>query len=104
MKTIYGPAESSILCIGTLLQRTLPPNILGKPIISRIWVTQPHNPNILVPIGSVGEICIQGPLLARGYLNDPERTSASFLDSPAFLAGTESIHGTRIYRTGDLTR
>lgn len=104
LKTIYGPAESSILCIWTPLQKTSPPNILGKPIASRIWVTQPQNPNILVPIGSVGEVCIQGPLLARGYLNDPDRTSASFLDDPSFLTGTDSIHRSRIYRTGDLAR
>ncbi|MEU5057495.1 MULTISPECIES: amino acid adenylation domain-containing protein [unclassified Streptomyces] len=44
----------------------------------------------------VGEICIAGAGLARGYLGDTERTAKSFTVSPAT--------GERVYRTGDWGR
>lgn len=48
------------------------------------------------PIGVEGEICIGGMGLAQGYLNDLDKTAASFVWRNA---GAE-----RIYRTGDLGR
>ena len=51
-----------------------------------------------VPIGttvvreSAGQLEISGPVLAEGYLGDPERTAAAFRDDD----------GVRWYRTGDL--
>ncbi|GAB2475940.1 hypothetical protein GCM10027063_15950 [Promicromonospora xylanilytica] len=48
-----------------------------------------------VPPGVVGELCIGGHGVARGYVGDPERTAQSFVESAA--------HG-RLYRTGDLGR
>ncbi|MEU6117410.1 amino acid adenylation domain-containing protein [Streptomyces sp. NPDC047117] len=46
------------------------------------------------PTGVPGELYIAGDGLARGYLADPEKTAASFVDT---------VHG-RLYRTGDLGR
>ncbi|KAL9629979.1 MAG: hypothetical protein Q9204_004967 [Flavoplaca sp. TL-2023a] len=60
----------------------------------------------LCPIVTAGELLIEGPQLSRGYLNDTERTNASFITDPAFtrnpILGLEP--GRRIYRTGDLVR
>jgi acyl-CoA synthetase (AMP-forming)/AMP-acid ligase II len=50
-----------------------------------------------VPIGSVGEICIGGSIVASGYLGLPEETARRFVDDP-FCAGG------RLYRTGDQGR
>jgi amino acid adenylation domain-containing protein len=47
-------------------------------------------------IGEVGELYIGGVGVGRGYLNDPERTAASFPTHPRT--------GERLYRTGDLGR
>jgi acyl-coenzyme A synthetase/AMP-(fatty) acid ligase len=44
-----------------------------------------------------GELHIRGAGVAAGYWNDPEKTSAAFVDSP-LLPG----RGDRLYRTGDL--
>lgn len=46
--------------------------------------------------GVVGELCIAGKGLARGYWNSAEKTAASFVIHPKT--------GERIYRTGDLGR
>ena len=48
------------------------------------------------PVGVEGEICIGGMGLAQGYLNDNEKTAASFVWREA--------SSERIYRTGDLGR
>ena len=48
------------------------------------------------PVGVEGEICIGGMGLAQGYLNDAEKTAASFVWREA--------SGERIYRTGDRGR
>ncbi|ELR66769.1 Long-chain-fatty-acid--CoA ligase [Photobacterium marinum] len=45
--------------------------------------------------GAIGEIHIAGDGLALGYLNDPQRTAAQFI---------EHFSGQRLYRTGDLGR
>ncbi|MEO0768470.1 MAG: condensation domain-containing protein [Cyanobacteria bacterium J06649_4] len=47
-----------------------------------------------MPLGSVGEIFIGGPGLAREYLNRPELTVERFIE----------WNGQRLYRTGDLGR
>lgn len=52
-----------------------------------------------VPIGSLGEIYIGGPGLARGYLNQPALTEEAFISDP--LSPTA---GARLYKTGDLAR
>ncbi|HEU4963351.1 MAG TPA: amino acid adenylation domain-containing protein [Bacilli bacterium] len=52
-----------------------------------------------VPMGCVGEVCMTGIGVGRGYLNDPERTAQAFLTNP-FDDGM----GERMYRTGDLAR
>jgi fengycin family lipopeptide synthetase B len=50
----------------------------------------------LAPFGAVGEICIGGDILARGYAGRPDVTAERFLPDPH--AG---VPGARLYRTGD---
>lgn len=52
-----------------------------------------------VPVGEVGEVYITGNALARGYLNAPALTEASFVSIE-----TDAGHVERAYRTGDLAR
>jgi pyochelin synthetase len=46
--------------------------------------------------GEVGELCLTGICVARGYLNNPAKTEAVFVRHP--------LTGERMYRTGDLGR
>ncbi len=50
-----------------------------------------------VSYGEVGEICVAGPRIAKGYLNRPEQTALQFISHP-FAAEAEF----RIFKTGDL--
>lgn len=47
---------------------------LEGPIASAFWVTDIDNSNKLMPVGSVGELLIQGPVLFDGYAGDQEKT------------------------------
>ena len=53
-----------------------------------------------MPRGGVGEICIGGPGVARGYVNLPEKTADRFVTHPAAPPNGDG----RLYRTGDLGR
>ncbi len=52
--------------------------------------------NKLCGIGIPGEICVAGPGLARGYLNEPELTTQKFIANP-WGSG-------KLYRSGDLAK
>ena len=79
------------------------PNNIGKGIAARLWVVESSNHNLLTPIGCVGELVIEGPNVARGYINEPEKTKAAFIENPAWM--TNSISSShRMYKTGDLVR
>jgi acyl-coenzyme A synthetase/AMP-(fatty) acid ligase len=56
----------------------------------------------LVPIGSVGELAIEAPLLARGYLNDPEKTAAAIVSDLDWMASFAKVRKRRAYLTGCL--
>ncbi|KFY29655.1 hypothetical protein V494_08572 [Pseudogymnoascus sp. VKM F-4513 (FW-928)] len=71
------------------------------------WVVDSENHNILLPIGSIGELLLEGPLVGRGYLNDPNKTAAAFIEAPTWLLrgrlGYTTCQG-RLYKSGDLVR
>src|SRR5215467_13598896 len=56
-----------------------------------------------VPVGVVGEICIGGAGVARGYVERGEMTAERFVPDPYKEDGEkEDGAGARMYRTGDL--
>jgi amino acid adenylation domain-containing protein len=107
----YGPAECSILAhVNTITENAeIPADELGKPLASRSWIVEPNDTEKLVPLGAVGELLIDGPIVGRCYLNDPQRTAAAYIDPPQWLRDFNSTNGdigtgNRVYLTGDLVR
>ena len=93
----YGPTETTVCVTHYRVDAAIAYGSrvpIGKPI---------HNTSIyvlddglrLVPEGCIGEICIAGAGLARGYLNRGDLTDAAFVPNPF-------VPGERLYRTGDL--
>jgi amino acid adenylation domain-containing protein len=102
----YGPTEGTVFAVtNDQVSTQRDPSIIGRATQSgRSWLTVPSNPQQLAPIGAVAELCIEGPFLARCYLNDPIKTSESFIESPSFLRDNFGSRTSRIYRTGDLVQ
>lgn len=100
---VYGPAECTINTSTTWLQPSTSPSNIGRGLGCRTWVTDKQDHNRLVPIGCVGELCIEGPIVTRGYHKEPEKTSQSYVNRPAF-ADMFDISDMRMYKTGDLVR
>ncbi|WP_068773800.1 non-ribosomal peptide synthetase [Paenibacillus sp. FJAT-26967] len=95
---LYGPTEATIdvtyyNCPADSLPDSIP---IGKPI-SNTQVYVVHEDMQMQPIGVIGELCIGGAGVARGYINKPELTREKFVDNPF-------VPGQRMYRTGDLAR
>lgn len=98
----YGPAESTICAAGKITQgwRT---GTIGRVVGGRGWITTVNDASKLAAIGAVGELVMEGPVLAREYLNQPDKTAASFIPSPPWLKKF-SPSTKRVYRTGDLMK
>ncbi|KAJ1558927.1 hypothetical protein HK096_004825 [Nowakowskiella sp. JEL0078] len=97
----YGPTEASIVCIFSKIEKGSLVKIIGKPFPTcSIRVISPAS-GTLVPIGCIGELCVGGPQVARGYLNQKKLTEEKF--ESIFIDETENSNA-RMYRTGDLVR
>jgi amino acid adenylation domain-containing protein len=100
----YGPSECSVKCsINCHLSRNDPRNI-GHSVGTSLWVVKPGNHHCLTPLGAVGELIIESPNLARGYLNRTATTEEKFIASPRWLRDLRDGREALIYKTGDLVR
>ncbi|MFH6996228.1 AMP-binding protein, partial [Flavobacterium sp. FlaQc-48] len=98
LDNLYGPTEAAIDVSSweVPLEDSLSQILIGKPVANTsLYVLD--NQNQLLPIGVIGELCIGGVQVARGYLNKEELTKEKFIVSPF-------KEGERIYKTGDLAR
>ncbi|RUT36533.1 amino acid adenylation domain-containing protein [Paenibacillus zeisoli] len=96
----YGPTETTICA--TIWEAELEgrddsvPVPIGRPI-TNTSICILNRDLQLQPIGVVGEICVGGEGLARGYLGKEDLTREKFIQHPY-------QPGERLYRTGDLGR
>ena len=101
----YGPAESSAC---TTYEYSLPsdrPGTIGYPMThANCWVVDPNSSDTLASPETIGELVVESPALARGYLKNPEKTKASFIQDPEWLRTCKSVNGRRLYKSGDLVR
>lgn len=101
----YGPAECSAASnVQFPVTPTDHPQALGRGTGGAGWVVDPVDIERLVPVGAVGELIIEGPIVGRGYLNDPERTAAAFINPMQWLQRLRGDTKPRVYRTGDLVQ
>ncbi|KAF4459939.1 Enniatin synthase [Fusarium albosuccineum] len=97
----YGPAEAGISTINHNAKSPEEVTNIGFGAGLITWIVHPDDPNVLLPPGVVGELLLEGPLVGNGYLNDSDKTAASFIDSPVWMVKTRS---SRLYKTGDLVQ
>lgn len=90
----YGPSETTVWAT----KAAIPPGgnhrNIGKPLKTISVVILQDGTLQIAPYGAIGELCISGPQLARGYLKRPDINDKVFIQ----------YQGRRLYRTGDLAR
>ncbi|KAL3470059.1 hypothetical protein BJX99DRAFT_264600 [Aspergillus californicus] len=88
----YGPAECTVFSTDQPhLTTSSRPSDIGRPV---------------APVGGLGEILIEGPIVSRGYINNPAATDAAFIPPPGWLRALRADLDpmVRLYKTGDLAR
>ncbi|KAI1323795.1 acetyl-CoA synthetase-like protein [Xylariaceae sp. FL0255] len=102
----YGPAENTLFStMRSINSPTCEPSNIGRSINTRTWIVDPSDSGRLVPVGSVGELVLQGAQLAWGYLQQPEETAKAFFTNPAWVdTNGLDFANERFYKTGDLVR
>ncbi|MBR1489498.1 MAG: amino acid adenylation domain-containing protein [Bacteroidales bacterium] len=89
----YGPTETTVYVCSHYVDRNEPNIPIGKPNADvELFIVNRYGKQL--PWGASGELIIAGPQVAVGYLNQPEKTAAAFVD----------WNGKRVYRTGDVVR
>ncbi|KAF5539387.1 non-ribosomal peptide synthetase [Fusarium mexicanum] len=100
LKNTYGLSECTQLNFGRPLTANngiVPnPRILDPPIDTTSVFILRHGTTELSPLLVFGELCLAGPQLAQGYINEPGLTEKAFIANP-FGTG-------KLYRTGDKAR
>lgn len=100
---VYGPTECTCMCSSYELCEDDFVSLEGYPPLGRIF----DNFSFLildedgseVELGKVGELCLFGPHMGKGYYNAPKNTESAFVQNPSNTAYEE-----KIYKTGDLVR
>ncbi|KAJ5943942.1 hypothetical protein N7516_004110 [Penicillium verrucosum] len=104
----YGPSECAVCSnAGVFYRDSTAENNIGPALGCCAWIVDPDDHNILLPVGRVGEMLLEGPNVGQGYLNDKERTDAAFVNSPRWLtSGFSFVRGRNgtLYKTGDLVQ
>ena len=96
VRNLYGPSEDTTYSTIYQLAKDQP-ILIGKPIADTQAYILDEDLNLL-PIGAVGELCLSGEGLSKGYYNRQELTAEKFIKNPF------TKEETRLYRTGDLAR
>jgi amino acid adenylation domain-containing protein len=94
---VYGPTETTIAA-------TWSDSARGDDVRTIGWPLPKYQTYLLdeklraVPDGTIGELYVGGPAIARGYRNRPGLTAERFVPDPFAMTGE------RMYRTGDSAR
>lgn len=99
---VYGVSECSDVSIFYRLhdfeRYALSSVPIGKPIFNtKVYVVDDNLTP--VPLGEVGELCVAGDGVGKGYLNDQALTQRKFIPNPF-----SSKPNAKLYKTGDLVR
>jgi acyl-coenzyme A synthetase/AMP-(fatty) acid ligase len=98
---LYGPTETNVCTwyeVPPLPEEMTEAIPIGRPITNDAVYVVADDGRLAEP-GEVGELCVRGATVMRGYWADPERTSRGLVPDPFSSAFSDPV-----YRTGDLVR
>ena len=85
---LYGPTEVTVDCTYYIVNKEFADDEMipiGRPCLNKQVMLLDDDLNF-VKRGQIGEICVRGIGLAKGYYNDPDKTAAAFIQNPASWA------------------
>ncbi|MFM9276574.1 non-ribosomal peptide synthetase family protein [Paenibacillus jiagnxiensis] len=96
---VYGPTECTVCTTTHTIRGLIPDDLtnipIGRPIHNyKVYIVNEENQ--LCPVNVPGEVYISTVGLAKGYLNQPEKTAEAFIANP-FGEG-------QIYKSGDIAK
>ena len=100
---VYGPTECTCICSSYKITSDDFEDIQGFPPLGKMsdnfsYLILDEN-NEKVQNGEVGELCLLGPNVGKGYYNNPERTQVGFVQNPY-----NNHYAEIMYKTGDLVK
>ncbi len=99
MLNTYGPTEATVVATWAELEPGRPVTI-GRPLPGYRTLLL-DDERVETPAGTIGQLYIGGPGLARGYVNQPALTAERFIDNPYVGRMPDAP---RLYASGDLAR
>ncbi|ESZ98619.1 nonribosomal peptide synthetase [Sclerotinia borealis F-4128] len=102
----FGTTECCVTSVvNSEISTSTSPTNIGRGAGAVTWIVDVENSNRLLPIGAIGELLIESPAMASGYLNDDAKSKAVFIDSPSWAHNFSSGQRPgRLYKTGDLAQ
>jgi amino acid adenylation domain-containing protein/non-ribosomal peptide synthase protein (TIGR01720 family) len=94
----YGPTENTVVATCQQLDESAERVTIGTGI-DNVACFVLDSRGRLVPDGVIGELCVAGVGVAKGYINNPELTEQKFIAN--HFSG---LYDSRFYKTGDLVR
>ena len=102
----YSPSECVSMTNMTDYVKGMKATNIGPGVGATTWIINEHGG--LAPIGSIGELLIEGPQVSEGYLGESALTASAFVSDPQWLVdgGLTSGYGRhgRLCKTGDLVQ
>lgn len=104
----YGPAEAAVATSCIVQKSPWRPGFIGHGSHALNWLVDPRDHDRLAPVGAIAELCIEGPILADGYIGKASQAlnEKAFVSPPWLLRGHTNVNGRsgKIYKTGDLVK
>lgn len=95
---LYGPTETTIWSTVKRMNKTDDFVGIGRPLANTQCYLIDERGSLVEP-GKVGELCIAGDGVSKGYLKRPELTAEKFIENPF-----DNHLGPILYKTGDLAK
>ena len=99
---LYGPTEITDACTYYIVDREFAddePLPIGVPMKNTDILVLDEKKRLVTEKGKVGELCVRGIGVARGYFRNSEKTMEAFVQNPL-----NSDYEEKIYCTGDLVQ
>lgn len=104
LKSIYGQSENTLAALVDTKNGLSSPCDLGYAFAANCWIVNSRDHHCLVPVGAEGELVIEAPTMAKGYLNNEEQTRLAFIENPNWLQDVRPGANGRFLKTGDIVR